>query len=252
MYRIIRPREGNKDEGEHSRRARPRTRTPRSCLSTHLISGNCTSMRVLSGTPRRQSAMSSSPSVEQPICSPIFALRSFGSCTEAQGLSAEPLDNTTRWNNPAEEQTVNVYTGESPEIPLLGAKLVVTRTYIECTRRIRQDIVSFRPIERKRWARRELPQMVIILAWIIRGGRKYDRAAHRPSLYAGIVFHARRRKSDELTERERAIIGRLKTVTRRELQLNQSLRDAESTLSNFQFSIAGCVGGSCLGISQRN
>lgn len=51
--------------------------------------------------------------------------------------------------------------------------------------------------------------MVIILAWIIRGGRKYDRAVRR---YAEIVFRAGR-KSDELTERP--IIGRLKTVTRR-------------------------------------
>jgi len=44
--------------------------------------------------------------------------------------------------------------------------------------------------------------MVIILAWIIRSGHKYDRAVRR---YAGIVFRA-------------GIIGRLKTVT--QLQLN--------------------------------
>jgi len=54
--------------------------------------------------------------------------------------------------------------------------------------------------------------MVIILAWIIRGERKYDRSPPvRPC--AGIVFRAGPRKSDELIER--AIIGRLKTVTRR-------------------------------------
>lgn len=63
---------------------------------SHLISGSCTSIRVSNGTPRRQSAMSSSPAVGQPTSSPILVLRSFGSCTEAQGLSAEPLDNTTR------------------------------------------------------------------------------------------------------------------------------------------------------------
>jgi len=42
------------------------------------------------------------------------------------------------------------------------------------------DIIGFRPIERKRLARRELPQTIIILVWIIRGTRKYDRAVTPP------------------------------------------------------------------------
>lgn len=70
-------------------------------LLSYRISGSSTAISSRRGTPRRQSAISSSFSVEHPICSPTFKRRSFGSWTDAHGLNADPLDNTTRWNRPA-------------------------------------------------------------------------------------------------------------------------------------------------------
>lgn len=131
---------------------------------THLISGSCMSRRVFNGTPRKQSAMSSSSLVEQPICSPIFILRSFGSCTEAQGLRAEPLDNTTRWNNPAQRNRRLAFTGLAGS--LCSAKL---------TWRMHRNTAGYHrfPVDRAEAtsSRQELcsERTVIILAWIIRG-----------------------------------------------------------------------------------
>jgi len=176
-------------------------------VHAHLISGSCTSMRLLSGTPRRQSAMSSSPSVEQPVCSPIFVLRSFGSWTDAQGLSAEPLDNTTRWNNPVEENgTVRRWEliEQTRRRSLCGTEPCYT-TYTSNARRIRQDIISFRPIKRKRRARRELRWTVIILAWIIRGGGKYDR------------YNAARDRFSQLTSKTRGEGGWARKIAPRRI-----------------------------------
>ncbi|CAD6237985.1 GSCOCG00008361001-RA-CDS, partial [Cotesia congregata] len=60
------------------------------------LAGRSMLSNTCSGTPRRQSAMSSSSLViEQLSCSPTFRLRLLGSCTEAQGLRAEPLNSIT-------------------------------------------------------------------------------------------------------------------------------------------------------------
>ncbi|CAG5107607.1 Protein of unknown function [Cotesia congregata] len=69
--------------------------------SNYLISGRSMLSNTCSGTPRRQSAMSSSSLViEQLSCSPTFRLRLLGSCTEAQGLRAEPLNSITLCSKP--------------------------------------------------------------------------------------------------------------------------------------------------------
>ncbi|KAH0568318.1 hypothetical protein KQX54_020416 [Cotesia glomerata] len=66
-----------------------------------MLSSTC------SGTPRRQSAMSSSSLViEQLSCSPTFRLRLLGSCTEAQGLRAEPLNSITLCSKPIHTRAI--------------------------------------------------------------------------------------------------------------------------------------------------
>lgn len=116
---------------------------------------------------------------------------------------------------------------------MLGTKLVVTRIYGMCGEYGRISSASGRSSGSDE-PDGSYPKMVIILAWIIRGERKYDRSPPvRPC--AGIVFRAGPRKSDELIER--AIIGRLKTVTRRAVAVELP-REVENMLSNFQYPIS--------------